>query len=313
MRQEGSDKGYPAPAMSGEDADRLREAEERGDADALYELAAELEDKGDGDLAERACLAAAKLGHAGAADSYAHVLYERDEREQAAEWWGRAAEAGDAASAFNAGVAFEELGRTNEAAESYRRAATGGHSGAYANLGAMLEAAGDGIGAEDAYRSGVAAQEPTAAFNLGMLLFRRGDDEEARTAFARAAELGDEDAQDGIQMLDDGHPEPEPYDTEAVRVMVEQGNARPDEPLMVEHWLYLPDQAAAEEVARAASRKGFAAEFGPSANEEGRWVVRARRHIYPRPEVFARARHPLVRLALDEGGEYDGWEAPKAD
>src|SRR4051794_2652211 len=119
--------------MSGEHANRLREAEEKGDADALYELAAELEEKGDDALAEQACLAAAKLGHTGAADSYAHVLYERDEREQAAEWWQRAAQAGDAESAFNAGVALEELGRHDEALSAYRGAAAGGHEAAHAN------------------------------------------------------------------------------------------------------------------------------------------------------------------------------------
>src|SRR5215204_5559629 len=113
--------------MSGDDANRLREAEERGDAQALYDLAADLEEKGQDDLAERACLAAAKLGHPGAADSYAHYLYERDDRDEAVQWWQRAAEAGDAESAFNAGVALEELDRTDEALESYaapRRAAT---------------------------------------------------------------------------------------------------------------------------------------------------------------------------------------------
>ena len=297
--------------MSGDDANRLREAEERGDAQALYDLAADLDEKGQDDLAERACLAAAKLGHPGAADSYAHYLYERDDRDEAVQWWQRAAEAGDAESAFNAGVALEELDRTDEALESYRRAASGGHAGAHANIGAMLEAAGDGIGAEDAYRSGAEADEPTAAFNLGMLLFRRGDDVAARAAFAHAAKLGDEDAPGGIELVDDGLPQPEEYDVEAVRVIVEQGGASADELLPVQHWLYFGDEAAAAEAARSAGRKGFAAECVPSAGDDGRWVVRATRQMYPRPEVFARARVPLVQVAVDHGGEYDGWEAPQ--
>lgn len=298
--------------MSGEHADRIREAEGRGDADALYALAAELDEQGQDDLAERACLAAAKLGHAGAADSYGHYLYERDERAEAVEWWQRAADAGDAESAFNAGVALEELGRTDEALESYRRGATGGHAPAHANIGAMLEAAGDGIGAEDAYRSGAEAADTAAAFNLGMLLYRRGDDDAAREAFAHAAELGDEDAAAKIEALDQGGEEPDDYDTEAVRVLMEQGNADSGQPLPVEHWLYLPNQDAAHRVAVQAGQQGFAAEFAPSANDDGTWVVRATRQMYPRAEVFARARHSLVRLALEEGGEYDGWEAPKA-
>src|SRR5215216_390123 len=130
--------------MSREHADRLREAEERGDADALYELAGQLEDQGEEALAEQACLAAANLGHVAAADSYAHVLYDRDQREEAAAWWSRAAQAGDAESAFNAGVAFEELGRHEDALDSYRAATSGGHAAAWANLGAILEATGDG-------------------------------------------------------------------------------------------------------------------------------------------------------------------------
>jgi TPR repeat protein len=299
--------------MSGDHAQRLREAEQKGDADALYELAAELENAGDDSAAEQACLAAAKLGHAAAADSIAHVYYERDEPEQAAEWWLKAAGAGDAESAFNAAVALEELGRADQALESYRQAATGGHAPAHANLGAMLEASGDGIGAEDAYRTGAEAGDTAAAYNLGMLLYRQGDDDSSRLAFERAVELGDEDAQAKIELLDSGGDEPDDYDREAVRVMVEQGGADLDQPVPVQHWLYVASQDAAERIAQQASAQGFAAEFGPSASDDAQWVIRATRHMRPRPEVFARARHPLIRLAAEEGGEYDGWEAPKSD
>src|SRR3954447_7723572 len=120
--------------MSGEHADRLREAEQKGDAAALYEQAGELEDKGDDALAEQACLAAAKLGHAPAADSYAHVLYERDQREEAAQWGLKAAQEAAAESAYNAAPALEEPGRHDEALASYRDAAAGGHPAAHANL-----------------------------------------------------------------------------------------------------------------------------------------------------------------------------------
>jgi tetratricopeptide (TPR) repeat protein len=298
--------------MSGEERDLLKEAEQRGDADALYELAGELEDKGDDTLAEEACLAAAKLGHALAADSYAHVLYERDDKAGAAEWWSRAAEAGDAESAFNAGVAYEELGRQDDARAWYRKATSGGHAPAYANLGSMLEAGGDVISAEDAYRSGAEAGDSAGAYNLGMLLYRHGDDDAAREAFEKAAALGDEDAAEKVQLVDRGGEEPDDYDREAARVLVEQANADPDTPTPVEHWLYLPGQEPAERVAVAAGQQGFAVQFGPSTSEDGQWVVRATRHMLPRPEIFARARHPLIRLVNQEDGEYDGWEAPKA-
>ena len=51
----------------------------------------------------------------------------------------------------------------------------------------------------------------------------------------------------------------------------------------------------------------------PTKSSPAVHLVRAIRHMRPRPEIFARARHPLIRLATEEGGEYDGWEAPKAD
>jgi regulator of RNase E activity RraB len=177
----------------------------------------------------------------------------------------------------------------------------------------MLEAAGDGIGAEHAYRSGAEAGDTAAAYNLGMLLYRHGDDDAARDAFAHAVELGDEDAAAKLDLLDQGGEEPDDYDREAVRVLIEQAGADPDEPLPVEHWVYVPDEEAAQRVAQHAGQQGFSTQLAPSANEDGTWVVRATRHMRPRPEIFARARHPLIRLATEEGGEYDGWEAPKAE
>jgi tetratricopeptide (TPR) repeat protein len=239
------------------------------------------------------------------------VLYERDEPAEAIEWWARAAEAGDAESAFNAGVALEDLGRYDDAIDSYRRAAKGGHAAAHTNIGILLEHTGDGIGAEDAYRSGIEGDDASAAFNLGVLLYRRGDDEGARDAFTRAQELGDEDAVGALDTLDDDPDQPDDYDDEAVRVLIEQGEADPDQLLPVEHWLYFSDEEAARRAAHRAGQNGFALQLGPSANDDGTWVVRATRHMYPRPEAFARARHPLARLATEEGGEYDGWEAPK--
>jgi len=297
--------------MSGGDGDRLREAEERGDADALYQLAADYDAEGHADLAERACLAAAKLGHLAAADSYAHVLYDRDEHAAAVEWWSRAADAGDAESAFNAGVALEDLGRYDEALAQYRRATSAGHAPAHTNLGILLEHRGDGIGAEDAYRSGLEGGDAGAAYNLGVLLYRRGDDDGARTALTQAEELGHEDAAHLRDRLDDDPDVPDDYDNEAVRVLIEQAGANPDQPLPVEHWIYLPGEEPARRAADAGARSGFSVELAPSAGDDGTWVVRATRHLYPTPAAFARARHALVRLAAEHGGAYDGWEAPK--
>lgn len=296
--------------MAGDDADRLREAEERGDADALYELAADLDKRGDAELAERACRAAADLGHPGAMHTFAHILYERDDRDRAVEWWARAADAGDAESAFNAGVASEDAGRRDDAIAFYRRAADDGHARAHANIGILLEHEGDGLAAEDAYRTGMEAGDSGAAYNLGVLLYRRGDDDGARAAFDRAADLGDDDAAGIMDRLDADPDEPDDYDREAIEVMREHGGADPSKPLPVQHWMYVPGEEAARTVAYHAAREGFAVEGGP-IDDEGTWGVRATRHMSPRPEAFARARHPLVAYAHEAGGEYDGWEAPR--
>lgn len=299
--------------MPGEGSERLRDAEQRGDAEELYELAGEFDQQGDDALAERACRAAAERGHTLAADSYAHALYERDEKAEAVKWWQRAADAGDAESAFNAGVALEDLGRYDDALASYRQAAGGDHAPAHTNIGILLEHRGDGIGAEDAYRSGIEGGDAGAAYNLGVLLYRRGDDDGARAALQQAEELGHDDAATLRDTLDDDPDEPDDYDNEAVRVLIEQAGASPDQPMPVEHWIYLPGEEPANRMAESAARAGFAVDLAPSANDDGTWVVRATRHIFPRPEAFARARHPLARIAAELGGDYDGWEAPKAE
>ena len=234
------------------------------------------------------------------------ALYEDGELEEAIEWFSRAADRGDAEAAYNAGVALQDLGRLEEALESYRRAVECGHTPAHGNAGVVLEHLGDAHAAEAEYRRGVEAEDAGAAFNLGVLLFRRGDDSGAKAAFELAGELGDEDA---ANALDNAEEPPDEYDEDAINVLTTQAGAKPDTLVPVEHWVYFPDEDAARSAALAAMTYGFGVEVEEPA-ENGSWLLRATREIYPRAEVFARARHPLVRLALTGGGEYDGWDAP---
>jgi tetratricopeptide (TPR) repeat protein len=234
------------------------------------------------------------------------ALYEDGKLEEAIEWFSRAADKGDAEAAYNAGVALQDLGRREEALESYRRAIECGHTPAHGNAGVVLEHLGDAHAAEAEYRRGVEAEDAGAAFNLGVLLFRRGDDDGAKAALARAAELGDEDAPGALENAEES---PDEYDEDGVNVLTTEAGAKPDTLVPVEHWVYFPHEETARSAALAAMTYGFGVEVEEST-EDGSWLLRATREIYPRAEAFARARHPLVRLALKAGGEYDGWEAP---
>ena len=289
--------------------DRLREAEEARDADALAGLAEDFDDAGDHERARRASLAAAELGNVDGMVMYGGYLYEEERIDDAVDWFSRAADKGDAEAAFNAGVCLQDLGRSDEALDLYPRAIEGGHTPAHGNAGVVLEHSGDGEGAEEAYRRGVEAGDASSAFNLGVLLFRRGDDDGARDAFSRASELGDEDAADAF---DRALETPDDYDEDAAHVLITEAGAEPDGLVPVEHWLYFPDEETARAVAGAASELGFGVEVEESAEDDGSWLLRATRDMYPRAEVFARARHPLMAMAERTGGEYDGWEAPNS-
>ena len=75
--------------------------------------------------------------------------------------------------------------------------------------------------------------------------------------------------------------------------------------MRVWHYLYLPDQSAAERVARQLQGAAYSTEVREA---EPRWLVRAS-HTIPRSQDALEAiAESLAELAVKEGGEYDGWE-----
>jgi hypothetical protein len=75
----------------------------------------------------------------------------------------------------------------------------------------------------------------------------------------------------------------------------------------VSHYLYLPTEAAASEVATELRSQSFQTETRLSAAGES-WLVLAHHHVVPSAEYIAEVREVMERLAYRFQGEYDGWE-----
>lgn len=72
------------------------------------------------------------------------------------------------------------------------------------------------------------------------------------------------------------------------------------------HFIYLPTQDGADEVAHMLHRDGWST----SAEEsEGAWLITAVRRYPLTPELVRTTRVQLSELAATHGGVYDGWEA----
>lgn len=134
----------------------VREAKARAeddlDADAWYELAADLEltDPAEAKAAYQKTIAL-DASHVDAHVNLGRLLHEEGAPEAAAKHY-RAALAADpdhAVAAFNLGVALDDVGRASEAAEAYRRAIDldPDNPDAHYNLAGILERDGDKAGA----------------------------------------------------------------------------------------------------------------------------------------------------------------------
>jgi hypothetical protein len=76
----------------------------------------------------------------------------------------------------------------------------------------------------------------------------------------------------------------------------------------VQHYLYVPDETAAEAV--AASVRDHALDATTRLGADGvNWLVLARHLLIPTEDAIGRIRVILEDLAERHGGEYDGWEA----
>lgn len=79
---------------------------------------------------------------------------------------------------------------------------------------------------------------------------------------------------------------------------------------LVEHFLYFPTEAAAQDVGATLRSRGYDAQIAPGADGVN-WVVQASVRIVVAPEAITSQRRELTELAPTKGGEYDGWGAPE--
>ncbi len=84
-----------------------------------------------------------------------------------------------------------------------------------------------------------------------------------------------------------------------------------DQPRHVLHYLYFPAQTAAEAAAEVARQHGHEAEVRePLADFPGQWSLVCEKHdVVTDPATVRDAGNFFDTLAVDHGGEYDGWEA----
>lgn len=76
----------------------------------------------------------------------------------------------------------------------------------------------------------------------------------------------------------------------------------------VVNYLYLPDEARAEEAAVPLRAAGFTVKVRPAATGPN-WLARANKDMIPTAANIQEMRSLFEGLASRLGGEYDGWEA----
>jgi Regulator of ribonuclease activity B len=81
----------------------------------------------------------------------------------------------------------------------------------------------------------------------------------------------------------------------------------PAEPRETRHYLYFAAPARAENVASTLRADGWSASIEES---EGAWLLVARHVAAVTSAAVRETRVRLVQLASEQGGFYDGWEAP---
>ena len=76
----------------------------------------------------------------------------------------------------------------------------------------------------------------------------------------------------------------------------------------VVNYLYLPDEARAQEAAVALRAGGFTVQVRPAAKGPT-WLARANKDMIPTAANIQEMRARFEGLAQQLGGDYDGWEA----
>lgn len=82
------------------------------------------------------------------------------------------------------------------------------------------------------------------------------------------------------------------------------------QPRETRHWLYFPNQKAAEAAGRRLAQVGYTVDVEPSPQKAGgEWRVLATGMDVVSREVFPGVRQLMEELAARGEGAYDGWEA----
>lgn len=79
-------------------------------------------------------------------------------------------------------------------------------------------------------------------------------------------------------------------------------------PHATDFFLYLPTEAAAQQVARTLSAKGFTTDVRPAASGT-EWLCEATKELVLTPSTLAKLRADFSNQVRPHGGSYDGWGA----
>ena len=95
------------------------------------------------------------------------------------------------------------------------------------------------------------------------------------------------------------------HDEQTLQQLREAGSdlSKPHE---INHWLYFPNQQAADGAAPTLKTKGF--KVVSIEQQKAEWRLKAVKTMVPAPKDVAAATLLLESTATTYGGEYDGWE-----
>ena len=77
----------------------------------------------------------------------------------------------------------------------------------------------------------------------------------------------------------------------------------------VNHYLYFPNEDAAERAGRRLRERGFATHLGEPIRGSADWCLLATHTVAVSESMIGLFRSSMERLAAELGGKYDGWEA----
>ena len=98
-----------------------------------------------------------------------------------------------------------------------------------------------------------------------------------------------------------------PLDHDAALIeQLRASDADLSKPHVIDFYLYLPTEDAARAVLERAQRDGYRGDVSISADGNG-WLCLLHKDLVPAHATMTQERRRLTKLAVDAGGEYDGW------